>query len=243
MPINIINLTKKYDDVTAVNNINLTINDGELFSLLGVNGAGKTTLIKMLSTLTKPTSGEAFINGLSINNQQDKVKEIIDISMQETAIARKLTVKENIEFYGALNGLNKTQIIERSKYLYEVFDLDKVKNKLAYKLSGGWQRKLSIALAILSKPKILFLDEPTLGLDVIAKRELWKAINNLKGKMTIILTTHYMEEAQQLSDRLAIMKDGNLLFVGDKEKLYEQTGKESVEEAFIDVVMKGGNYE
>ena len=243
MPINIINLTKKYDDVTAVNNINLTINDGELFALLGVNGAGKTTLIKMLSTLTKPTSGEAFINGLSIINQQDKVKEIIDISMQETAIARKLTVKENIEFYGALNGLNKTQIIERSKYLYEVFDLDKVKNKLAYKLSGGWQRKLSIALAILSKPKILFLDEPTLGLDVIAKRELWKAINNLKGKMTIILTTHYMEEAQQLSDRLAIMKDGNLLFVGDKEKLYKQTGKENVEEAFIDVVMKGGNYE
>ena len=243
MPINIINLTKKYDDVTAVNNVNLTINDGELFSLLGVNGAGKTTLIKMLSTLTKPTSGEAFINGLSINNQPDKVKEIIDISMQETAIARKLTVKENIEFYGALNGLNKNQIKERSKYLYEVFDLDKVKNKLAYKLSGGWQRKLSIALALLSEPKILFLDEPTLGLDVIAKRELWKAINNLKGKMTIILTTHYMEEAQQLADRLAIMKDGNLLFVGNKEELYKQTGKENVEEAFIDVVMKGDNYE
>lgn len=243
MPINIINLTKKYDDVIAVNNINLTINDGELFSLLGVNGAGKTTLIKMLSTLTKPTSGEAFINELSINNQQDKVKEIIDISMQETAIARKLTVKENIEFYGALNGLNKNQIKERAKYLYEVFDLDKVKNKLAYKLSGGWQRKLSIALAILSEPKILFLDEPTLGLDVIAKRELWKAINNLKGKMTIILTTHYMEEAQQLADRLAIMKDGNLLFVGNKEELYKQTGKENVEEAFIDVVMKGDNYE
>ena len=243
MPINIINLTKKYDDVTAVNNVNLTINDGELFSLLGVNGAGKTTLIKMLSTLTKPTSGEAFINGLSINNQPDKVKEIIDISMQETAIARKLTVKENIEFYGALNGLNKNQIKERAKYLYEVFDLDKVKNKLAYKLSGGWQRKLSIALAILSEPKILFLDEPTLGLDVIAKRELWKAINNLKGKMTIILTTHYMEEAQQLADRLAIMKDGNLLFVGNKEELYKQTGKENVEEAFIDVVMKGDNYE
>ena len=243
MPINIINLTKKYDDVTAVNNVNLTINDGELFSLLGVNGAGKTTLIKMLSTLTKPTSGEAFINELSINNQQDKVKEIIDISMQETAIARKLTVKENIEFYGALNGLNKNQIKERSKYLYEVFDLDKVKNKLAYKLSGGWQRKLSIALAILSEPKILFLDEPTLGLDVIAKRELWKAINNLKGKMTIILTTHYMEEAQQLADRLAIMKDGKLLFVGNKEELYKQTGKENVEEAFIDVVMKGDNYE
>ena len=243
MPINIINLTKKYDDVIAVNNVNLTINDGELFSLLGVNGAGKTTLIKMLSTLTKPTSGEAFINELSINNQQDKVKEIIDISMQETAIARKLTVKENIEFYGALNGLNKNQIKERAKYLYEVFDLDKVKNKLAYKLSGGWQRKLSIALAILSEPKILFLDEPTLGLDVIAKRELWKAINNLKGKMTIILTTHYMEEAQQLADRLAIMKDGYLLFVGNKEELYKQTGKENVEEAFIDVVMKGDNYE
>lgn len=235
MSINIINLTKEYNDVVAVNNLNLEINDGELFALLGMNGAGKTTLIKMLSTLTKPSSGEAYINGYSIIRQEDKVKELIDISMQETAVARKLTVEENLVFYARLNGQTKVDL----KYIYDIFGLDKVKNKLAYKLSGGWQRKLSIALALVTKPKILFLDEPTLGLDVIARRELWKTIQSLKGKMTIVLTTHYMEEAQALADRLGIMKDGNLLFVGNKEELYEVSGKSNVEEAFVYMVGGG----
>ena len=229
MSIKIINLRKEYKDVIAVNNLNLEIKEGELFALLGVNGAGKTTLIKMLSTLTKPTSGDAFINGYSINKDEDKIKEIIDISMQETAIARKLTVDENIEFYARLNGQTKEEIIESKKYLYDVFNLDKVKDKLAYKLSGGWQRKLSIALAIISKPKVLFLDEPTLGLDVISRRELWETINSLKRNMTIILTTHYMEEAEELSDRIGIMKEGNLLFIGNKEELYKSTNKDKVD--------------
>ena len=239
MAIKIVNLRKEYNDVIAVNNLNLEINEGELFSLLGVNGAGKTTTIKMLATLTKPTSGDAFIDGYSVVTEDEKVKELIDISMQETAIARKLTVEENIEFYASLSGQTKEEMAESKNYVYKVFGLEQVKNKLAYKLSGGWQRKLSIALALVTKPKILFLDEPTLGLDVIARRELWKTIKSLKGKMTIILTTHYMEEAQELSDRIGIMKDGNLLFVGEKEKLYELTNKNNVEEAFIQVVSGG----
>ncbi len=237
--IKINNLTKEYKDVVAVNNLNLEINEGELFSLLGVNGAGKTTTIKMLATLVKPTSGDALIYDYSINKDADKIKELIDISMQETAVARKLTVDENIEFYANLSGQTKEEIEETKKYIYSSFELDKVKDKKASKLSGGWQRKLSIALALVTKPKILFLDEPTLGLDVIARRELWNTIKELKTKMTIILTTHYMEEAEALSDRIGIMKDGRLLFVGTKEELYIKTNKSNVEEAFIEIVSGG----
>ena len=237
--ISIKGLRKEYKDVVAVDDLNLEINEGELFSLLGVNGAGKTTTIKMLSTLTKPTSGDALIFDNSILTDGDKIKDIADISMQETAVARKLTVKENIEFYAKLSGQNKDEVEQSVKYVYDAFELGEVKNKQAAKLSGGWQRKLSIALALVSRPKVLFLDEPTLGLDVIARRELWKIIKSLKGKMTIILTTHYMEEAEALSDRIGIMKKGKLLFVGTKEELYKTTGKTSVEDAFVELVTGG----
>ena len=237
--IKINNLTKVYKDITAVDNLNLEIYEGELFALLGVNGAGKTTTIKMLATLTKPTSGDALIFDSSILSDEDKIKEVIDISMQETAIARKLTVEENIDFYAKLSGQSNEELKEIKDKIIEAFELSKVLKKQASKLSGGWQRKLSIALALVSKPKILFLDEPTLGLDVIARRELWKTINELKGKMTIILTTHYMEEAEALSDRIGIMKDGKLLFVGKKEELFERTGKNNVEDAFIEIVSGG----
>ena len=237
--IKINNLTKEYKDVVAVDNLCLNINEGEIFSLLGVNGAGKTTTIKMLSGLTKATAGDAYIYNYSINKDIDKIKELIDISMQETAIARKLTVEENIEFYAKLSEQTKEEIIETKKYIYDSFKLDKVKKKIASKLSGGWQRKLSIALALVTKPKILFLDEPTLGLDVLARRELWHTINELKQKMTIILTTHYMEEAEALSDRIGIMKDGKLLFVGTKEELFLKTNKSNVEDSFIEIVSGG----
>lgn len=237
--IKINNLSKEYKDVVAVNNLSLEIEEGELFSLLGVNGAGKTTTIKMLSTLIRPTSGDAFIYDYSINKDEEKIKDFIDISMQETAIARKLTVEENIDFYGRLSGKNNQELIRIKKYIYDTFDLNKVAKKIASKLSGGWQRKLSIALALISEPKILFLDEPTLGLDVLARRELWKTIKSLKGKITIILTTHYMEEAEALSDHIGIMKDGKLLFVGDKEELFTETSKDNVEEAFIKIVSGG----
>ena len=234
-----INLRKEYKDIVAVDNLNLNIEEGELFSLLGVNGAGKTTTIKMLSTLASPTSGDAYIFDYSILKDQDKIKELIDVSMQETAIARKLTVDENIEFYAKLSGQTREEIEETKKYVYNAFELDRVKGKQASKLSGGWQRKLSIALALVTKPKILFLDEPTLGLDVIARRELWKTIRELKKNMTIILTTHYMEEAEALSDRIGIMKDGKLLFVGTKEELFLKTNKTNVEDSFISIVSGG----
>ena len=237
--IKINDLTKNYKDVTAVDRLNLKIYEGELFSLLGINGAGKTTTIKMLATLVKPTSGDAKVFDYSILKDEERIKEIIDISMQETAIARKLTVEENIEFYGKLSGLDKLELNETKKAIYEAFGFDKIAKKQASKLSGGWQRKLSIALALISKPKVLFLDEPTLGLDVIARRELWKTINDLKGKMTIILTTHYMEEAEALSDRIGIMKDGKLLFDGTKEELFSKTGKANVEDSFIEIVSGG----
>ncbi|MBO4769745.1 MAG: ABC transporter ATP-binding protein [Clostridia bacterium] len=234
-----LNLTKKYRDTVAVDNLNLEIKEGELFSLLGVNGAGKTTTVKMLSTLTRPTSGDAWVCGFSINGQDEKIREIADISMQETAIARKLTVEENIHFYARLSGLSAQETRKTAKSLYNAFGLDRVAGKQASKLSGGWQRKLSIALSLVSRPKVLFLDEPTLGLDVIARRELWKTIAELKSEMTIILTTHYMEEAEALSDRIGIMKDGKLLFADTKEALFTRTGKSSVEDAFIETVTGG----
>ena len=233
------NLRKEYKDVVAVDNLNLEIEEGELFALLGVNGAGKTTTIKMLSTLSKPTSGDAIVLGHSVLKDADRIKEFIDISMQETAIARKLSVEENVEFYARLSGQTKEEIAETKEYVFKVFGFDSVAKKRAAKLSGGWQRKLSIALALVSNPKILFLDEPTLGLDVLARRELWKTIESLKGKMTIILTTHYMEEAEALADRIGIMKDGKLLFVGTKEALFEKTGKDNVENAFVELVSGG----
>ena len=233
------NLTKSYKDLVAVDELNLTVEEGELFSLLGVNGAGKTTTVKMLSTLVKPTAGEATILGYTLGRDDAKIKELVDISMQETAVARKLTVRENIELFARLAGQSKEETEETAKTVYENFGLGKVANKKAAELSGGWQRKLSIALALVTRPKLLFLDEPTLGLDVIARRELWRVIEGLKGKMTIILTTHYMEEAEALSDRIGIMRDGKLLFVGTKEELYQKTGKNDVENAFIEVVSGG----
>ena len=233
-------LRKEYKGMVAVDDLTLSIEEGELFALLGVNGAGKTTTIKMLSTLVAPTSGDATVFGKSLVRESREIKGLIDISMQETAVARKLTVEENLDFYAALNGLSAEEIRERKKEVYQTFGLDEVSGKRAAKLSGGWQRKLSIALALITRPKILFLDEPTLGLDVLARRELWRAISALKGKMTIILTTHYMEEAEALSDRIGIMDHGVLRFVGRKEELFAETGKKSVEDAFVELLSGGG---
>jgi len=237
--IKIENLRKEYKDVVAVEGLNLEINEGELFALLGVNGAGKTTTVKMLTTLTKPTSGDAKLFGASVKTDPEKVKEYADVSMQETAVARKLTVEENVEFYARLSGQSKEEAEETKKYVYEAFGLGGFAKKQASKLSGGWQRKLSIALALVTKPKVLFLDEPTLGLDVIARRELWNVIRKLRSDMTIILTTHYMEEAEALADRIGIMKDGRLFFAGTKDELFAATGKSNVEDAFIEIVSGG----
>ena len=234
-----INLTKKYGKHTAVDDLNLEIYDGELFALLGVNGAGKTTTVKMLSTLTQPSDGDALIFGYSILRDAARIKEIVDISMQESAIARKLSVEENLEFYARLNGQNATEIQNNKERVYQILGLNQVAKKRAGQLSGGWQRKLSIALSLITNPRLLFLDEPTQGLDVLSHRELWSAIEDLKGKMTIILTTHYIEEAEALADRIGVMKDGALIFVGTKDEMYAYTGKHSVEEAFIQIVSGG----
>ena len=233
-------LRKEYKDVVAVDGLDLEIEEGELFALLGVNGAGKTTTVKMLASLVQPSGGDAYIYGKSVTREADEIKGLLDISMQETAVARKLTVEENVDFYAELSGQSKEERNKTKEYLYGVFGLGEVKGKQACKLSGGWQRKLSIALALVNRPKILFLDEPTLGLDVLARRELWKVITSLKGETTVILTTHYMEEAEALADRIGVMKDGKLLFVGTKEEMFEKTGKSGVEDAFIELV-SGGN--
>jgi len=238
--IRINNLTKKYKDVVAVDGLDLEVFEGELFSLLGVNGAGKTTTVKMLSTLVAPTSGDAFIFGRSIVTEPEKIKGLIDISMQETAVARRLTVDENITFYAKLSGQTAVEVAETKRRIYDSMGLSAVKDRKAFTLSGGWQRKLSIALALVTNPKVLFLDEPTLGLDVLARRELWTTINDLKANTTIILTTHYMEEAEALSDRIGVMKDGRLLFVGSKQEMFAKSGKSTVEDAFIEIVMEGG---
>lgn len=234
-----VELVKRYKNLTAVNKLNLEIQQGELFSLLGVNGAGKTTTIKMLTCITKPTDGDAFIGGYSITKQPEQVKRLISVSPQETAVAPNLSVKENLKLMCGIHGFSKEKSKAKIKELTEQFAVDSVLKRKAGKLSGGWQRRVSIAMALISEPKILFLDEPTLGLDVIARHELWDMIRSLKGKVTIILTTHYMEEAESLSDRIGIMKDGNLLAVGTTEELKIMTGANDFESAFVSIVKEG----
>ena len=234
--IKILGLTKRYKDVIAVDHLDLQIESGELFSLLGVNGAGKSTTIKMLSCLTKPTEGEAYVGGHSITKEQWEVKGLIGVSPQETAVAPNLSVKENLELMCGIHGLSRKQREEKIRQLTDQLDLKEILSKRAGKLSGGWQRRVSIAMALVSEPKVLFLDEPTLGLDVIARRELWNVIRGMKGKVTMILTTHYMEEAEMLSDRIGIMKDGKLLVTGSAQELMEKTGTHRFENAFIAVV-------
>lgn len=234
--IEIKNLTKNYKDITAVDNLNLDIKEGELFSLLGVNGAGKTTTIKMLTCLTKPTNGDALIFSKSINTNSDQVKSFLNLSPQETAIAPNLSVYENLDFIAGIYNIEKDKRKEKITEMISKFKLEKFKNKKAGKLSGGWQRKLSIAMALLTEPKLLFLDEPTLGLDVIARRELWNIIEELKGNITIILTTHYMEEAEKLSDRVGIMKDGKLLDVDTPNNFIKKTKEKTFEDAFVKIV-------
>ena len=234
--IKILGLTKEYKDVVAVDNLNLEVKNGELLSLLGVNGAGKTTTIKMLSCLTAPTSGDAFLLDKSIISNTLDVKSLIAVSPQETAVAPNLTAKENLELICGAHGFTKQKKVEKINEITNLLALTCILNKKASKLSGGWQRRLSIAMALISEPKILFLDEPTLGLDVLARSELWDLIKALKGKVTIILTTHYMEEAEELSDRIAIMKDGKLLTVNTPNAIKQETNTESIEKAFIAIV-------
>ena len=234
--IEIKNLSKQYKDVLAVDSLSLEIREGELFSLLGINGAGKTTTIKMLCGLTSPTSGDATLLGKSILTNLTDIKAYIGISPQETAIAPGLTVRENLELICGIHGFSKEIRESKIRELTNTLRLHSILSRRAGKLSGGWQRRLSIAMALISEPKILFLDEPSLGLDVIARSELWDIIRSLRGKVTIILTTHYMEEAEALSDRIAIMRDGKLLICDTPENIKSAAGVDSFESAFINIV-------
>ena len=232
-------LRKCYRSITAVEGLDLGIRQGELFSLLGVNGAGKTTTIKMLTCLTRPTAGDALVGGYSISKEGARVKAHIGVSPQETAVAPNLTVRENLELICGIHGFSREKSQDKVAELARQFDLGAVLKRRAGKLSGGWQRRVSIAMALISEPEILFLDEPTLGLDVLARHELWDTIRTLKGKITIVLTTHYMEEAAALSDRIGIMKDGRLLAVGTAPELIEQAGTDDFEAAFVAIVKEG----
>ncbi len=231
------NLKKVYKDKIAVDGVDLTVKKGEVFALLGTNGAGKTTMIKMLSTLILPTDGGAEIEGLDILKNRMELREIINISPQETAIAPNLTVLENLQFMAGVYAIKDTK--EKIEGLISAFGLQEVLKQKGKTLSGGWQRKLSIALALINDPKVLFLDEPTLGLDVLARRELWKVIEGLKGEITVILTTHYMEEAEALSDTVGIMHKGKLIAVGSAERLKRLAGKDNFEDAFTSIVTGG----
>lgn len=233
------NLCKQYGALTVVDSINFTVEKGTLFSLLGVNGAGKTTTIKMLACILEPTSGDAFLLEDSIVSAPEKVKAKINLSPQETAVAPNLTVFENLVMIAGIYGISPKQAAAKAAALMAEFSLESKRNARAKTLSGGFQRRLSIAMALISEPSILFLDEPTLGLDVLARRELWAAIEKLKGKITIVLTTHYMEEAETLSDRVAIMSNGNIKAMGTPEELMRQAQARHFEDAFIYYVQEG----
>lgn len=229
-------LSKRYKNILAVDALDLAVEQGELFALLGVNGAGKTTAIKMLSCLTRPTGGEAWLDGKSILSQTGEVKQRIGVSPQETAVAPNLTAEENLLLMCGAHGFSKEKSRQKAAELAEQLGLSPILHRRAGKLSGGWQRRLSIAMALVSQPEILFLDEPTLGLDVLARSDLWDTVRSLKGRITIVLTTHYLEEAEALSDRVGVMKDGRLLALGTPEELKRQTGSARFEEAFVKLV-------
>lgn len=233
-------LTKVFKSKTAVNGLNLVVEEGELFALLGVNGAGKTTTIKMLSCILAPTAGDALLLGDSIVKAPQRVKANINVSPQETAVARNLTVRENLEMMAGIYGHGKEESQAKAQEMIGAFTLDKEAHTRAKTLSGGMQRRLSIAMALITQPKVLFLDEPTLGLDVLARRALWDEIRKLKGKMTLILTTHYMEEAEVLADRIGIMADGALRAVGTAEELMTRSETKSLEDAFVALASEGG---
>lgn len=233
-------LTKRYKELTAVEGLELSIARGELFSLLGVNGAGKTTTIKMLTGLTMPTAGDALLNGKSVLSESAAVKEMIGVSPQETAVAPNLTVAENLELMCGVRGFSKEKRRRKTEELAERLGLSEMLRRKAGKLSGGWQRRLSLAMALIGEPQILFLDEPTLGLDVLARSGLWDVIRALKGETTVVLTTHYMQEAEALSDRVGIMANGRLLCTGTPKELERRAGTEQLEQAFVKLVKEAG---
>lgn len=232
-------LSKRYKEKVAVSKVTLTINKGELFGLLGVNGAGKTTVINMITGITKPTSGDALVLGHSLSKELPSIRKLIAVSPQETSIARNLTVRENLLLMARIHGFSKEESVEKTDALISQFSLQPYEHQRGKNLSGGWQRKLSIAMALIADPQILFLDEPTLGLDIISRQELWAMIKKLRETTTIVLTTHYLEEAENLCDRICIMKDGEVKALGTVDELLTTSSKENFEDAFVHFVTGG----
>lgn len=232
-------LSKQYKEKVAVSPMTLTIQQGELFGLLGVNGAGKTTVLNMLSGLVKPTLGDALVLGHSLCKELPSIRRVLAVSPQETSIAPNLSVRENLLLMARIHGFSKENSLRKTDALIDQFSLQPYEHQRGKKLSGGWQRKLSIAMALIADPEILFLDEPTLGLDIISRRELWAMINKLRETTTIVLTTHYLEEAESLCDRICIMKDGEVKALGTVNELVTAANKESFEDAFVHFVSGG----
>jgi ABC-2 type transport system ATP-binding protein len=220
LPIKVDNLTKKFNGLTAVDNLSFGVFEGELFGLLGPNGAGKTTTINMLSTLLKPTSGSVEVAGYNTSKNPDAVRKNIGMVFQEPTLDTKLTGYENLDFHACMYGLSKEERKKRIKDVLELVELADKADILVENYSGGMKRRLEIARGLIHKPKILFLDEPTIGLDAQTRRHMWDYIKKLNKKdVTIILTTHYMEEADYLCDRVAIIDAGKIIALDTPEKL------------------------
>ena len=231
-------IRKDYGDKRAVNDLTFSVGEGEFFGLLGVNGAGKTTLIGMLCGFFPPSAGDARILGHSIRTEGKAIKGSYNVSPQQTAVAAKLTVRENLEFIARIYGKSAAEAKEAADRVMQELCMEEVAGQKAGTLSGGWQRRLSIAMALITEPKVLFLDEPTLGLDVLARRELWHVLERLKGRMTIVLTTHYLEEAEALCDRICVLVRGSLCALGTVPELKAQAGKENFEDAFVELATR-----
>ena len=233
-------LSKRFGSRTAVDHLSMTVKQGEILALLGQNGAGKTTTVRMLSGLTRPSEGDALLAGYSSRREAGQAKRLLNLSPQETAVACRLSVRENLELMARLYGSGRAAAAERARQLMQALGLRERAEDRAGKLSGGLQRRLSIAMALITEPQVLFLEEPPRGLDVRARRELWKLVGTLRGTVTVILTTHYLEEAEYLADRIAILEDGRLQALGTAEELKAQTGCRNLEETFLSLTGGGG---
>ena len=231
-------LTKRFGSRTAVSGLSLAVRPGEIFSLLGVNGAGKTTALRVLCGLISADEGDVTVMGHPAGTSA--ARRCIGLSPQETAVAENLTVRENLELTAQLYGMNREDARAAAQAMIDAMNLHEAAERRAKKLSGGWQRRLSIAMSLIPDPDVLILDEPTLGLDVLARRELWSLIRSLRGKTTILLTTHYLEEAEALSDRITVLSKGTLCALGTAQELMKKTGAASFEDAFVTLAGREG---
>jgi ABC-2 type transport system ATP-binding protein len=230
------NLVKRFDDITAVNGLNLEIRKGEMFGFLGPNGAGKTTTISILCGLLKPTAGSARIAGFDISKEPLKAKELIGVCPQDVAVFKFLTGLENLKLFGSLHGMQKQQLEHRADVLVNQADFSKAAERRTKGYSGGMMRQLNLMIALINNPEIVFLDEPTVGMDARVRRRTWENIAALKGQeKTVILTTHYIEEAQVLSDRVGIIDYGELIALGTPQELMEQHAAKDLEGVFLKI--------